>query len=127
MNSRGKTEKGREKKNMKRRGSAVGIATGYGIDGRGVAVRVPAGAKFSSLHVVQTGSGYRGLFPREQSGRDVKLTSHLQPVPRSRIRGYIHPPPIRLIGVVIKWLSIRTLLIFLCNPSSKKKTATKFT
>jgi hypothetical protein len=29
--------------------------------------------------------------------------------------------------VVIKWLSIRTLLIFLCNPSSKKKTATKFT
>jgi hypothetical protein len=49
---------------MKRRGSAVGIATGYGMDGRGVAVRVPAGAK-CSLYVVETGSGYRGLFLRE--------------------------------------------------------------
>jgi hypothetical protein len=28
------------------RGSAVGIATGCGLDGRGVGVRVPVGARF---------------------------------------------------------------------------------
>jgi hypothetical protein len=39
------------------RDSAVGIATGYGLDGRGVGVRVPVGARFSPLHVVQTGPG----------------------------------------------------------------------
>jgi hypothetical protein len=36
------------------RGSAVGIATGYGLDNQGVGVRVQ---EFSFLHVVQTGSG----------------------------------------------------------------------
>jgi hypothetical protein len=35
--------------------SAVGIATGYGMDDRGIEVRVPAG-DFSPLQVVQTGS-----------------------------------------------------------------------
>jgi hypothetical protein len=39
------------------RGSAVGITTGYRLDGRGVGVRAPVGSKFFSLHVVQTGSG----------------------------------------------------------------------
>jgi hypothetical protein len=39
------------------RGSAVGIATGYELDDRGVAVRVPVGEVFSLLHVVHTGSG----------------------------------------------------------------------
>jgi hypothetical protein len=40
------------------RDSAVGIATGYGMDGRGIEVRVPVGSKeFSLLHVVQNGSG----------------------------------------------------------------------
>jgi hypothetical protein len=34
--------------------SSVGTATGYGMDDRGVGVRVPEG---SLLHVVQTGSG----------------------------------------------------------------------
>jgi hypothetical protein len=37
--------------------SAVGIATGYGRDGRGVGVRVPVEARFSPLHVIQTGPG----------------------------------------------------------------------
>jgi hypothetical protein len=37
--------------------SSVGIATGYGLDGRGVGVRVPVGTRFSPLHIVQTGSG----------------------------------------------------------------------
>jgi hypothetical protein len=36
---------------------AVGIAAGYGLDGQGVGVRVPAGTRVSFLHVVQTGSG----------------------------------------------------------------------
>jgi hypothetical protein len=58
---------------IKRRGSAVGVVTGYGLDGRGVGVRVPVGVRFSPLHVVQTGSGAHpasypmgtgGSFPR---------------------------------------------------------------
>jgi hypothetical protein len=38
------------------RESAVGIATGYGLDGRRVRVRVPVGIRFLSLYVVQIGS-----------------------------------------------------------------------
>jgi hypothetical protein len=56
----------------------------------------PNMGKISLLHVVQTAlrpNGYRGLFPRRQSGWGVKLTIHLQLVPRSRIRGSIHPLP----------------------------------
>jgi hypothetical protein len=37
--------------------SVVGRATGYGLDDRGVGVRVPVVQEFSLLHVVQTGSG----------------------------------------------------------------------
>jgi hypothetical protein len=37
--------------------SAVGIATAYGLDDRGVGVRVPVGSEFSLLHIVQTDSG----------------------------------------------------------------------
>jgi hypothetical protein len=60
------------------------------------------GQEFSLLRVVQTGSGVHptfypigtgGLFPRGLSGRDVKLTTHLQLVPRSRKYGSIHPLP----------------------------------
>jgi hypothetical protein len=36
--------------------SAFGIAAGYGLDGRGVGIRVPVGARFY-FHVVQTASG----------------------------------------------------------------------
>jgi hypothetical protein len=39
------------------RDSVVGIATGYGLDDRGVGVRVSVGQDFSPLHIVQTGSG----------------------------------------------------------------------
>jgi hypothetical protein len=55
------------------RDNAVGIATGYGLDDRGVGVRVPVGSRISLLHVVQTGSevhptsypmGTGGSFPR---------------------------------------------------------------
>jgi hypothetical protein len=37
--------------------SAGGIATGYGLDDRGVGVRVPVGLRIFTHHVVQTGSG----------------------------------------------------------------------
>jgi hypothetical protein len=50
------------------RNSSVGIATGYGLDDRGVGVRVPVGQEFCLLHVAQTCSGAlngcREVFPR---------------------------------------------------------------
>jgi hypothetical protein len=55
------------------RGSAVGIATGYGLDDRGVGVRVPVGSRiFSSTRrpdwlwgpTSLLSNGYRGSFPR---------------------------------------------------------------
>jgi hypothetical protein len=42
---------------MYRCDNAIGIAISYGLDGRGVGVRVPVGVRFFALHVVQTGSG----------------------------------------------------------------------
>jgi hypothetical protein len=82
--------------------SVVGIATGYGLDDRGIGVRVPVVSRiFSSprrpdrlldpFNLLY--DGYRGLFPREVSGRGVKLTTHFQLVPRSRTCGFIHPLP----------------------------------
>jgi len=38
-------------------------------------------------------NGYRGFFPREQSGRGVKLTTHLHQVRRLRMCGAIPPLP----------------------------------
>jgi hypothetical protein len=70
--------------NYKSRDSSVGIAMGYGVDGLGSRVRFLAGAgNFSLHHHVQNGSGahlsngFQGLFPWRQSGRGVKLTTHL--------------------------------------------------
>jgi hypothetical protein len=37
--------------------SAVGIATGYGLEDRWFGVRVPVGQEFSLLHIVYTGTG----------------------------------------------------------------------
>jgi hypothetical protein len=43
---------------VRSRDNEVGIATDYGLDDRGVAVRVPISQEeFSLFHVVQTGSG----------------------------------------------------------------------
>jgi hypothetical protein len=92
------------------RDSVVGIATGYGLDDRGVGVRVPVRSRiFSSPRHPERfwgppnliSNGYRGLFPRRENGRGVRLTIHLQLVPRSRkCELYIHSP-IRLHGVVL--------------------------
>jgi hypothetical protein len=84
------------------RDSSAGIATGYGLDDRGVGVRVPVGSRiFSSPcrpdrlwgpHSLLS-NGYGGHFPRVYSGRGVKLTTYLQLVPRSRKYLSIHPFP----------------------------------
>jgi len=66
-------------------GSVVGIATGYGLDGPGIAI--PMGARFSVP--VQTGPGAHPAsctmgtesFPAVKSGRGVTLTPHPLLVP----------------------------------------------
>jgi hypothetical protein len=80
------------------RDSSVGIALGYGPDDRGSSVRFPAGAgNFSLHHRVQNDSGAHPAFYTmgtrgwEQSGRGVKLTTHLHLVPKSRMHGAILP------------------------------------
>jgi len=69
------------------RGSSVGTATGYGLDGPGIESRWEA--RFSAP--VQTGPGAHpasctmstGSFPGVKSGRGVTLTSHPLLVPWS--------------------------------------------
>jgi hypothetical protein len=84
--------------------SAVGIATGYWLDHRGVGVRVPRGSRiFSSrrlrdwlcgpLKLNFLSNGYWELFSRGLSRRSMKLTTHLQLVTKSRKYGSIHPLP----------------------------------
>jgi hypothetical protein len=48
---------------MGSRDIAVGIATGYGLDGRSVGIRAPVGARISPFHVVKT--GYGALWPTQ--------------------------------------------------------------
>jgi hypothetical protein len=84
------------------RDSVVGIATGYSLEDRGFGVRVPVASRiFSSPRRRERfwgppsllSIGYRGPSPRRYSGRVMKLTTHLQIVPRSRKCGSVHPPP----------------------------------
>jgi hypothetical protein len=69
---------------MRSRGTVVGIAT---IEGSGFESRCDQ--EFSLLQIVQTGSGVH---------------------PTSYLMGSIHPPPIRLHGVVLNSLSTGTTL-----------------
>jgi hypothetical protein len=46
-----------------RRGSAVGIVTGYGLDDRWAGVRLPVRSRFSLLHIVQTCSVMHLTYP----------------------------------------------------------------
>jgi hypothetical protein len=80
--------------------SVVGIATNYELDDRGVGVQVPVGSRIFSSPRCQgrlwgpsnlVSNGYRGRFPWELRDWGVKLTAHLQLVPRSRKCGSIHP------------------------------------
>jgi hypothetical protein len=82
------------------RDGVFGIATAYRLDDRGVTVRVPVGSWiFSSPRRPERlsgppsplSNGYQRLFPRRYSGRGVKLTTHLQLVPRSRKFASINP------------------------------------
>jgi hypothetical protein len=85
----------------------VGIATGYGLDDLG---SIPGIAQFFCPPQRPDrfwdppsffSNGYREQFPREYSGRSVKLSTYLQLVPRSRIvELYLHSP-ICLHGMVL--------------------------
>jgi hypothetical protein len=103
-------------------GGVVGIATVYGLDDRGVGVRVPVGSRiFSSPSCPDRLWGppnllpneYRGFFPRGKAGgRGVKLTTHLKLLPRSRKCGSIHHSPIRLRGLAQGQLYLTFTLFF---------------
>jgi hypothetical protein len=105
------------------RDSSVCIATGYRLDSRGSIPGGGGGARhFFLFHSVQTGSrahpasnpmGTQRFFSWRQSGRGVKLTTHLYPVPMSRmVERYLHSP-IRLHGMMINELSTETTSHFL--------------
>jgi hypothetical protein len=89
----------------------VVIEAGYGLDDRGVGVRVPVEARIfyfpvssrptlgSTQPPIQWVPGALSSGVKASGG--VKLTAHLQLVPRSSKCGSIYPLPIRLHGVVL--------------------------
>jgi hypothetical protein len=75
------------------------------LDDGGVDVRVPLGSRIFTFPYRPDGfwgppnslsNGYRGLFLQGKSCRGVKLTIHLQLVPKPRQRGSMHPLPVCL-------------------------------
>jgi hypothetical protein len=89
--------------------SSVSIGMGYGLDGLG---SIPGrGKRFLSSPLCQKrlwgppsllSNGYQDLFTWEQSGRGMKLTTHLHLVPRSRMEElYLHSP----IRLHVWWLN----------------------
>jgi hypothetical protein len=84
--------------NLLIRDIAVGTATGYGLEVLGAGVQVLVGVKFFSFPrhpdwfwdpPSLLSKEYQGIFPCGF----MKMTTHLQLVPRSRIRGSIYPLP----------------------------------
>jgi hypothetical protein len=79
-----------------------------------IGVQIPTEAgNFSLHHRVQNGSGapssllsngYQGIYPWGQSGMGVKLTTHLNLVPRLRMHGVI--PPVSQY-VFVAWCSVK--------------------
>jgi hypothetical protein len=83
-------------------GNVVCTATVYELDDRGVGVQVQVGSAcffsayrpdrlWASCNLLSNGYWEKGLI-----GRGVNLSTHLQQVPKSRIRGSTRPLPIRL-------------------------------
>jgi hypothetical protein len=80
------------------RDSVVGIATGYGLEDRGVGVRVPVGSRiFSTSSRPALGSTQTciqwvpGALSPVVKRPGVKLTTHLQRMTKPRKCGSIHP------------------------------------
>jgi hypothetical protein len=100
------------------RDSVVGIATGYGLDNRGVWVWVPVGQEFSLLHVIQTGSeahpasyqmGTGGSFPWEK--RPGREADHSPPTSAEVKKTLIYTSTLPCLhGVVLNLLSTGTTL-----------------
>jgi hypothetical protein len=65
--------------------------------------------RFWGTHSLQS-SGYLGLLPRGHSGPEVKLTTHLHLVPRSRMVELHLSSPTHLHGLVFNQLNTRTTL-----------------
>jgi hypothetical protein len=79
---------------MGSRDSVVGIATGYGLDDRGVGVRVPVGSRiFSTSSKPALGSTQPPSQWVPGVTRPGREADHLQLVPRLRKCGSIHPLP----------------------------------
>jgi hypothetical protein len=87
--------------NVWSRDSSVGIVTGYGMDDRGVGVRVPVGSRivpsprrpdrfWGPPSLLFNGHGRLSPWIK-RPGRETD--NSLQLVPKSRIRGSIHPLP----------------------------------
>jgi hypothetical protein len=101
-------------KNLSLVDSAVGIGSDYGQKSRGVGVRVQVGAyRFWGLSSLLS-NGYWVLFPRWYSGQGMKLTTHLQLLPKSRIHEFIIHSPIHLHGVVLNYSSRGKILLPIC-------------
>jgi hypothetical protein len=83
--------------------------TGYGLNDRGVGVRIPTVSRIlSSLRRPRRLSGPSSLlFNRYRSG-SMKLTTHLQLLSTSGTRWSTHPRPIRLHGVVLNYSYLRS-------------------
>jgi hypothetical protein len=90
--------------------NVVGIATGYGLDDRGVGVRVPVGSRISSSpcrpdrlwgQPSLLSNGYQGLLPPEvkRPGREADQSLPTSAEVKKNMDVYIHSP-IHLHGVV---------------------------
>jgi hypothetical protein len=119
---------------LQSRDSSVGIATDYGPDDRMIGVRVPAGTvNFDTVSRQALGPTQlpiqwvrRALF-LGKSGRHVKLTTHLQLLPRSKSAwSYTSTPPIHFHGVMLTFYSERLTLLPIPRATPCRLSATAY-